>query len=108
MRERQAEKAKEDISKPIPDPRPKTTSSSTSEAGGAEDDPGADEDGINFDRTGGEEKESAGGGIGFVTILLILIPIMGIATFFSLRAAKSNEVEDFVPDETEDDQESQL
>ena len=34
---------------------------------------------------------------------MILIPIMGVVTFLSLRAAKNNKVEDFVPNETEDE-----
>lgn len=85
------------------------TSSSSSSADevdyDASDD--ADEDGVNFDRTGGEEKESSGGGLSFITLLLILIPVMGIATFLSLRAAKNNVVEDFVPTETEDEDEEE-
>jgi len=68
-----------------------------------EEDLDADEDGVNFDRTGGEENVSKGGGLSFVTMILILLPIMAIATFFSLRAAKNNVIEDFVPTETDEE-----
>jgi len=122
MKAREAEAAaklaqakQENISKPIPAPEEKPAPILASAGSGAsgnagsdgdddyEEDLDADEDGVNFDRTGGEENVSKGGGLSFVTMILILLPIMAIATFFSLRAAKNNVIEDFVPTETDEE-----
>ncbi|MGI9239810.1 MAG: PTPDL family protein, partial [Verrucomicrobiales bacterium] len=68
---RVAKAKEENISKPIPSPaeestRPVTAGASTSNSSDSDSDDSddyADEDGINFDRTGGEEKKSSGGGL---------------------------------------------
>ena len=62
--------------------------------------PAGDEDELD---DGGDSDEQASSGIGFLTLLMVLIPIMGIVTFLSLKSAKNNQIEDFVPDETTDE-----
>ncbi|MFT4549648.1 MAG: hypothetical protein ACI8XO_002739 [Verrucomicrobiales bacterium] len=111
-------KAKQaNITKPIPAPKkevaknnpPKRTAPSTETAGNSDD---ADidltpEDGIEFDRTGGEATESSDGGLSLLTVLLFVIPIMGAVTFFSLKKAQANKVEDFVPEEPDEEPEAE-
>ena len=106
-REAKAETAKkkaENITTPLPNPDPpkeekKAVKAETKpERSDPEEDPSDD--------VAAEEPDSSGG-ISLPTILMILIPIMGVVTFLSLRAAKNNKVEDFVPNETEDEENKQ-
>jgi len=74
--------------KPVAETKPKKSSSDDS------DDP--------FDDSEEEADEEESGGISLLTILLLLIPVMGIVTFLSIRSAKKNQIEDFVPEETDE------
>ena len=76
---------------PMPPPAP------VEEIGGGSD--------IDDEHEHGEgEKADSSDGISFITILIFMIPVLGIVNFFGFRTLRNNQVEDFVPVETDDDE----